>query len=62
MKNNLSHPELVQNDERLLFDDEDEIFSKVEALLESTFSVAHYAEHYMENSIKNIILTIENLP
>ena len=54
LKNELSHPELVFGDPRMLFDDEDEIVHKVEALLVSNFPVRHYAEKYFR-SLSRII-------
>lgn len=59
VKNAYSHPELVKNDKRLLFDDEDEIIDKIKYLLNSNFDVKHYAEKY-NNSIKTIIGVIKN--
>lgn len=53
-KNAYSHPELLNHDERLLFDDEDEIMSKVDALLEADFNVKGYAIDYF-NSTNRII-------
>lgn len=51
--NDYSHPELLNNDDRLLFNDEDEILDKLEYLLNRNFSVEHYAIHYF-SSIKRI--------
>jgi glycosyltransferase involved in cell wall biosynthesis len=55
LKNNLSHPELVENDSRLLFDDEDEIVEKAEALMASDFKVHQYAQKYFYNPIDMMI-------
>jgi glycosyltransferase involved in cell wall biosynthesis len=60
LKNALSHPELVQGDERLLFNDEDEVVSKIERLLSADFSVVHYAENYFY-SIDRIMTYINTL-
>lgn len=49
IKNELSHPELVQHDQRLLFNDEDEIVAMAEKLLESDFDVTPYTHKYLSN-------------
>lgn len=54
MKNELSHPELVQNNSRLLFDDEDEIVSKVEYLMENEIHITPYAVPYFKSLDKII--------
>lgn len=47
IKNELSHPELVEGDQRLLFNDEDEIVSKVAYLMNTTFDVTKYTHKYL---------------
>lgn len=60
LKNELSHPELVENDSRLLFNDEDEIVEKIEDLLyRSAFTVDQYANKYYK-SIERIVAQMEN--
>jgi hypothetical protein len=60
LKNELSHPELVENDTRLLFNDEDEIVEKIEDLLyRSAFTVDQYANKYYK-SIERIIAQMES--
>lgn len=46
LKAELSHPELVSNDPRLLFRDEDEIVGKVISLMNSNFDVTNYCDKY----------------
>lgn len=55
MPNNCSHPELCNNYERLLFNDIDEVVSKIEYLMEhATFSVTGYPVRYF-NSVNEIV-------
>lgn len=49
IKNELSHPELVSNDPRLLFRDEDEIVGKVISLMNSDFDVTKYCDKYYDS-------------
>jgi glycosyltransferase involved in cell wall biosynthesis len=55
LRNKLSHPELVNNDSRLLFDDEGDIVSKAEELMSSNFPVREYAERYVDSPIQMMI-------
>lgn len=48
VKNDYSHPELVGYDERLLFDDEDEILEKIDTLLTADFPVSYKVNHYFK--------------
>lgn len=52
-ENKFSHTELLENDNRLLFNDLDEIVDKVENLLKSDFDVSKYANKYY-NSLNEI--------
>jgi glycosyltransferase involved in cell wall biosynthesis len=60
LKNDLSHPELVENDSRLLFDDEDQIVSKAESLMQSSFMVDQYASKYFNLPIKKMMGYMKN--
>ena len=54
LRNAFSHPELVNNCERFLFDDEDEIVEKIEYLMENEIYVRPYAEKYFKSLSKII--------
>jgi hypothetical protein len=58
IKRDYSHIELVENDDRLLFDDEDEILDKVDKLLKADFDIIHYATKYYKsmNEIMKILM------
>ena len=58
-ENNYSHPELVENDKRLLFNDIDEIIPKIEWLLKQNFKVDNYAKKY-DKAIDNMINEMKN--
>jgi len=60
LKNSLSHPELVENDSRLLFDDEDQIIGLAENLMGSNFSVTRYAEKYFNHPVERMISLMKN--
>jgi len=53
-ENKYSHPELLMNDSRFLFDDTDEIIPKALALLESDFDISHMATKYCSSIIRMI--------
>jgi len=57
-KNELSHPELLNDDPMLLFDDEDQIVDKVEALMECEDDITGYADRYYDSlqEMTNIML------
>jgi glycosyltransferase involved in cell wall biosynthesis len=55
LRNALSHPELVEDDPRLLFNDEDEIVSKIERLMGSTFDVTKYATKYINTPMEKML-------
>ena len=46
LPNKLSHPELVRNDSRMLFNDTDEILYKMEVLMEAQDNIRWYAHMY----------------
>lgn len=52
LPNICSHSELVNNDERFLYNDEDEIVEKVDALLNLNEDVSHYAERYYDSHLR----------
>jgi len=56
-KNDYSHPELVNNNPLLLFDNEDEILEKIDILLKTDFSITSYATYYFKSMerIMNVI-------
>lgn len=49
LPNKLSHPELVNGNSKLLFDDEDEILDRMEVLMEETMDVSHYTNRYLNS-------------
>ncbi len=57
-ENAYSHPELCNYDNNLLFNDESEIISKAERLLDATFDVSNYVYQYTI-AIDNMISYIE---
>jgi glycosyltransferase involved in cell wall biosynthesis len=52
LRNELSHPELTGYDNRLLYNDEDQIIEKMTALLDSEFDVTERAEMYFTKPMK----------
>ena len=56
LKNELSHPELVEHDPRLLFNDEDEIVDKIVSLMSARFDVTKYSDKYMTDKSCNPII------
>jgi UDP-N-acetylglucosamine 2-epimerase len=59
-KNKYSHPELLQNNSRLLFNCEDEILEKIEWLMVNKIETSHYAKKYftaMDNILKHMKLS-----
>jgi glycosyltransferase involved in cell wall biosynthesis len=53
-ENKYSHPELLMNDSRFLFDDTDEIIPKALALLESDFEISSMAIKYRSSIVRMI--------
>lgn len=53
-ENKYSHPELLMNDSRFLFDDTDEIIPKALELLESDFDISDMAMRYCQSMVRMI--------